>query len=195
MKIFEKDPPNSIWDWIQHKYWDIIPYDYRPSRIYYRLKCFLWHRYTTIKPRTLKYHTWCDRCVLIPHMMFEILSQYVEREADNIEWYGEYGHKIKVNDEEVFVRDEMQFLYDWWHKTYLGEYPNKNNEIWKNLDDVMPEYYFDANNMWNPQFSTEENATLYHNGMNQLHELESNTEKQLEEMMIRLVKITPCLWS
>lgn len=161
MKIFEKDPPNSIWDWIKHKYWNIISYDYRPFQLYYRIKCFLWHRYTTIKPRTLKYHTWCDRCTLLPHIMFEILSQYIEREAENIEWYGEYGHKINVDGKEVFVRDEMQFLYDWWHKIYLGEYPNQTEETWKNLSKSKPEFYIDANNMWNPKFSTEEKAMAY----------------------------------
>lgn len=33
--------------------WKIIPYDYRLSEIAYRLECWAYHRYSTVKPRYL----------------------------------------------------------------------------------------------------------------------------------------------
>ena len=90
---------------IKHKYWKIVPYDYRPKNLWYKLKCFLWHRYTTIKPRELD-HTWCDRCELIVYTNFEILQQFVEEEM--------YGRICWDSDEDhINAEKEIQYLYNW----------------------------------------------------------------------------------
>ena len=80
---------------LKYAYWHTVPYDWRPGQIWCRLKCWAWKRYTTVKPRYLD-HTWCDRCDLLPHMMFEILCDFVEKECSPgcVEWYGEHGHKL-----------------------------------------------------------------------------------------------------
>ena len=74
------------WQKLKRLYWKTIPYDWRPGQIWYRLTCFLWKRYTTVKPRTLPYHTWCDRDVLMVHCMFEILCRFIEGEKP-AEWF------------------------------------------------------------------------------------------------------------
>lgn len=67
-------------DKLRNFYWRLIPYDWRPGQLLYRMKCFFFKRYTTVKPRYLP-HTWCDRTAVLPHMMFEILSQFLEKEC------------------------------------------------------------------------------------------------------------------
>ena len=49
--------------------------------------------------------------------MFEVLSQFIENECSPgpIDWEAS-AHMVKVHGKEVNVRDEMQELYDWWHK-------------------------------------------------------------------------------
>jgi len=105
---------------IQYAYWSVVPHHLRPGRLWYRFKCWIWHRYSTVKPRGLP-HTWVDRSYLMPHMIFEILSDFIEEECSPgpIEWYGDEPHLIEVSDKKVNVRDEMQDLYDWWHNDYL----------------------------------------------------------------------------
>ena len=128
----DDDLEYSIWEAIQSRYWIIIPYEWRPHELWYKTKCFCWKRYSTIRARSLP-HTWMDRDTILAHTMFEILSQFVEQECGpngNVDWYPEEaGHKIVVGKQwnkdtdddpnAIWVRDEIQNLYDWWNKTYL----------------------------------------------------------------------------
>lgn len=204
----------TLWDKIRHTYWRIIPYDWRPGQIVYRLKCFLWKRYSTVKPRSLP-HTWCDRCELLPHMMFEILSQFIERECSPgiVEWYGEYGHKITVDGEERYVRDEMQSLYDWWHYTYLKAFPETEEALWaaarpyhpvKEFVDISEEDKDDAEEIgldregwveWAPEWESEEAEELWNLYMEAQQKLERRAEAELTARMHRLVNIKPYLWT
>jgi len=116
-------------------YHRIIPHDWRPSEIWYRLKCWGWKRYTTVKPRSLD-HRWCDRSQLLPLTMFEILAQFVEKElggedlsksvvnwGENLpreEWdvkFPGHPHRITVNGEEKLVIHEILDLYRWFKDT------------------------------------------------------------------------------
>lgn len=127
-------------DWIyklKKLYWSIVPYDWRPLEIWYRLKCFVWHRYTTVHPKTLPWHTWTDRCVLLPHCIFQILTDFIDKECSPgvIDWDSS-GHTILVDGVKKNVRVEMQDLYDWWKKSQNG--PAKWSEIYD--ADLRAEY-------------------------------------------------------
>lgn len=144
--MFDDYEPDSLWEKIQFKYWNIVPYDLRPGQLYYKTKCFLFKRYSTVKSRYLG-HTWCDRSELLLYTSFEILSDFIENECSpgHIEWYGESGHKITVNGVEKYVRDEMQELYDWWQschkKPKTSLYEKEGNETYKHLlDPTFHEY-------------------------------------------------------
>lgn len=181
---------------IKRLYWKLISYNWRPHEIWYRLKCFCWHRYTTTKPRYLS-HQWCDRCALLPHTVFEILSRFIEEECSpgHIEWYGNYGHKINGK----YVRDEMQELYDWWHKVFNKAYPqvtrilwryaNKYDPIvdWVKLDDEFEEY--------NPRWNSEESERLYGIYMDAINKLERTMEKELKKRLHRVIEIMPYMWT
>lgn len=142
----DRDNEDTILDKIKYKYWKIIPYNWRPGQICYRLNCYFFKKYTTIKPRTIKYHTWCDKTELIPHVMFECLTQFIENECSpgHVDWYHKYEHEgverihcsIIVDGEERFVRDVMQELYDWWHNEYL---PWFRGEVTDKLYDSLPD--------------------------------------------------------
>ncbi len=186
---------------IQRWYWRTLPYDWRPGQLWYRLICWVWHRYTTVKPRYLD-HTWCDRCTSLPHTMFEILSEFVEKECSpgNIEWYGEYGHVITVNGTEKFVRDEIQDLYNWWHKVWNQEYGQVSDMLWKEAEKHSPvsEWLPTKDSdlyEYNPQFASEPDAKIYRLLLNALRELEIRMEKESQLYLHRLVNVIPYLWT
>lgn len=104
---------NDLWETIRYRYWSLVPYDYRPGQLWYRLKCWAWHRYTTVHPRTLNYHGWCDRDVLLLHCCFEILCRFLEDECGTdgvIDWDFDEEHKQAMAG--------MRELYRWWKEDY-----------------------------------------------------------------------------
>lgn len=107
---------DTIWDRIRQYYYNTISYDWRLGQIWYRFKCWGWKRYTTVKPRNLP-HTWYDRGDLIPHLIFEVLCQFVEKEVRHgyIDW--------EYTAEHSFAKQEMDELYKWWTEEYDPDYP------------------------------------------------------------------------
>lgn len=188
---------------IRYKYWDLIPYDYRPHEIWYKIKCFVWHRYTTVKPRYLG-HTWCDRSDLLPNMMFEILSDFIENECSpgHVEWYHSDkfhpGHKIKRAGREIWVRDEMQDLYDWWHKTYIpwSENPPEREE-WYEYENKHVLTSKDNLNEWfnDRKYDSEESKKEAQRLFDVLHKKEDDMERQLKRNLHRVLNIMDYMWT
>jgi hypothetical protein len=147
--------------------------------------------------------------------MFEILSQFVEKEGSPgpIEWYGEYGHKIDVHGTEVYVRDEMQELYDWWNTTYLKEYPKKEDELWEiahqntPIRDFIPLSEEEKDEAaaaglncegwmeWSPAWESDESKARWDAAMDAVQALEKQAESELMDRMHRLVNLTPYMWT
>ncbi len=178
--------------------------------MWYRFKCWTWKRYTTIKPRTLP-HTWCDRSHLLPHMIFEILSQFIEGECGpdgHVEWYGEWGHKLESGK---YVRDEMQELYDWWHQDYLVNFNHCHDEwhdfseahckdAWLPHEDPLkgcsPHYdpdetYFEWVHVWDSLENERKGDELF----KAVRAKEVEYEKQLNINMKRVIDIAPYMWT
>jgi len=193
----------SFWDRIRYTYWGLVPYDWRPKQIYYRFKCWIWKRYTTIKPRYLNFHTWCDRCELLPHAMFEILSKFIEEECSpgHIDWEGS-GHTVEVNGKQVNIREEMQCLYDWWHNTYNKEYEEVHDILWKEAHKHDPireekeiEIHGETYYEWKPEFKNKEDEEIWRCCVRACSKLEEIQNRDLEEKMTRLVKCRPYMWT
>lgn len=185
---------------IKHCYWHRWPYDWRPMQVWYRLKCFVWHRYTTVRPRYLG-HTWCDKTELMPQIMFELLSQFIEQECSpgHVEWYGEGGHKITANGVEKYVRDEMQELYDWWHTVYNGEWQEVDDMLWA---EARKHRLPAARPLENSDYTkgglkhpTDEDREIYKRCVRGVNKLERMLDVALEARLHRLVNITPYLWT
>lgn len=176
---------------------------WHPKELWYRFKCWVWHRYTTIKPRTLDYHTRCDRSELLPHMMFEILSQFIEKECSPgcVEWYGENGHKITVDGKEKYVRDEMQELYDWWHKDYLKRYPAIEERIWSVVHEHDKKHKLSNFSekagvcYWDPEYDTPEDKKRSYELITRLNYLERAVETALNRRLTRILAIRPYMWT
>lgn len=153
------------WEKIQRKYWKIIPHRFRPGELWYQLKCFVWYRYTTVKPQYLG-HSWCDRTELLPHMMFQILSDFIIKENGGIDfnksivdWEYDEIHRNAKND--------MIKLYKWWHEQYIPFF----KDGWKLIPDNM-----------------QGDFTSY-------RELEDRMSKELIENMKRMCELKDFMWT
>lgn len=184
---------------------------WHPAKLWYSFKCWSWKRYSTIRSRHLP-HTWTDRVVLLPYTMFEILEQFIEGECSpgHIQWYGEDGHKIKVelpggHIVEKFVRDEMQDLLDWWNNEYHKRYKQLEEQIWDeyheldslHISDFRPDPESpDAEYaVWDPQYETQEAADRAHELLRRVNYFERAADQAMYRRMHRLVKLTPYLWT
>ena len=154
---------------------------------WYKFICWLWYWHTTIKPRYVD-HTYHDTTSLMPHMMFELLSRFIEEEADDAVWYHEYATLINGKN----IRDEMQELYDWWHKEFK-EYDEIEDIIFNELEKHSPLSIF--GDYFNPKYRTNEDKIIYECLLTALNKLEIIRENDIKIKMIRLVKITEHLWT
>lgn len=194
----------SLWTKIKYKYWEIWPYNARPGITWYNFKCWIWHRYSTLRCRYLP-HTWCDRRELLLHMSFEILCQFLEKECSpgHVQWYGDCHHQVMVNGVMKNVMDEMRELEWWWKEVYQKEYPKKMDELWKLVEPVSPRTILVSSDDM-PDcvagklefiYKDDEVKIIYKGIMNQIHELEQHMDEKAEEMLKRLTAIRLWMWT
>lgn len=127
---------DTLWEHIQFKYYKIVPYNYRPSSIWYYLKCLVWNKFNIIKCKSLP-PTWVDRDKLLVHTMAQILFDFVEKERPQ-EWFNTahaawYNTPYKTPYEVTHEYDlkqiekwrELFTLYRWFKK-YINVYLKKD---------------------------------------------------------------------
>jgi hypothetical protein len=177
-------------------YWTILPYDYRPGNIWYKFACWAWRRHTTVKPRTLP-HTWCDRSDVLPHMMMEILTQFVEKECSPgyVEWYGEGSHKITHNGHEWNVRDMMQHIIDWWSQVYLKKDTDARWEFMAahtvEKDNIVKNILCHDPKDWD----SEENFNKWELMTKRSRKKMEKMEEALDENLVLIIKMRHSLWT
>lgn len=190
-----------MFDKIKHKYWDMVPYNWRPFQLIYRLKCWSWKRYTTVKPRYLP-HSWCDRTELLPHMMFELLSQFLEKECSPgiVDWDATPDHKQAMRD--------MRKLYDWWHITYQKVYPEVENILWEEAEKHYPTTHWEPCNdkiltckygeglqTYSPKFKTKEDKEIYNQNLKAINKLERKHWDDLQKRLHQLIDLREYFWT
>ena len=163
---------------------------FRLKHLWYRIKCFLWFRYTTIKPRYLD-HTYCDVGDLIPHMMFELLSRFIEEDCSPgyRDWYTDYD---KIGGK--FKRDILQDLYDWWHSKYNKEYPEALDILYARLHTHWPTQLV-VDGFFNPQYKTPEDKRAFSMLSAAITLLEDKRDRELETNMQTLLTLRKDLWT
>jgi len=169
---------------------------YHIGQLWYNVKCSLWNRYTTVKPRSLP-HTWTDRDTLMAHTMFEILEQFIEKECSPgvVDWYyidKEYGHtkKIEVNGTEVFIIDEMKELVRWWNDSYL---PYFRGEI---VNEPVSRIEFDRFiELVNDNSKCTEEEKKYFDYLDDLNKQKHEMEEELNKRLQRILKIREYMWT
>lgn len=181
-------------------YWSIVPHRLRPKELWYRFKCWAWYRYSTVKPKTLP-NTWVDRCELLPHIMFQVLSDFLEKECGkncHVEWYGEHPHLVKVNGKMVNVRDEMQDLYDWWHNDYLINrdhiYDAWHEHREKHVKDIFTPIERDLEG-WTTEYSKPEEEKESNRLFAEASAREEFYCLELKRRLHRVVNVIPYMWT
>jgi len=140
----------------------------------------------------------------MPHMMFEVLTRFIDDECSPgyVQWYGEEGHKITVNDQEKYVLDEMKDLVAWWDTVWNSEWEEVQDILWAEAHkhDPTSEWteYGDAKpglSYWDPQFTETEDGELWHVCLRAVSKLERIMHKKREDMLHRMITIIPYLWT
>lgn len=190
----------NLFSKIRSLYWQIWPYDYRPFEVWYRLKCFCWHRYTTTQPRTMPWHSWTDRCDLLPHTIMEIFCQFWEKEVNggHVDWQAS-NHTIKINDKEVNVYDVWQDIYIWWNDRYLKLYDKTNEEWFQFYEQHAKSEFTPIPNSqllsWDTKYDSEENKQECDRLFNEYQNLEQKLEEELIENMVLICKTHRSMWT
>jgi hypothetical protein len=129
--------------------------------------------------------------------MFEILSDFIEGECqpEQVEWYGEYGHKIG----DKYVRDEMQELYDWWNQVYQKDYPAICDRLWKHAEKHSPVTNWveieDYCQEYKPTWKTDKDKHLYQLCLKALNNVEADMDEDLKANLHRIIEIMPYMWT
>ncbi len=155
------------------------------DRIYW-WKCRLWRKHNHVRIRSLP-PTWTDRDEILIHGMFQVLSDYMEKEKpeDSIDWSwcSEHAHAWK----------EMQELYDWWNNVYL------KFDVWEEapIREFEPTISTtsEGNRVSTYNHPSEEHRKGWEADWTRHKALEEDMERQLTENCIRLVKIRQYLWT
>lgn len=169
---------------------------WHPELLWYKIRCWAFDRYTTVKPRYLN-HEWCDRDYLMVHMMFEILSLFIEEECSpgHIEWYGEDGPKIEIDGEEHFVRDELQAIYDWWHLEYNGRYDRLSDNLWGAYREHSEKHANPNIRRWGKKWDSKESYKRALELIDRCEAFDLAASKKREEMMGRLLNVRTYMWT
>jgi hypothetical protein len=126
-------------------------------------------------------------------MMFEILSQFIEKECSpgHIDWDATEHHKN--------ARKEMQELYDWWNHYYNKQYTIDSEAIWKEIEKHSPTVNWIPTEAdfieWSPQWDNDADKQAYNSGYKKLQKFEDRVEKELEKNLHRLITIMPYMWT
>lgn len=137
----------------------------------YPARCYLWNRWSTVKPRWLG-HTWIDRSELLTFAMFEVLARFLE-ECEDYPLSDPEHYTIYVGMEKKTVQQEMEDLLDWFLTEYLPYYEDRHPVL---------------QTMWDQFF--------YDDSMGaKIYEFELEMQRSTKRMLTRLVAIRGYLWT
>lgn len=172
---------------IQKKYWKIVPYDYRPGQLWYRLKCRLWHRYNVVYVKTLP-STWVDRDHLLLHAAFQILVDFIEREDPvntiNI-WYSDEWYPSR---EAEWM--ELYGLYSWW----IYEYPNPQHDKTLEKYHAIPSKE-DDDNFFHSIYQNKQDEELAEQIFKQYMPESEAFDAKVDENLAKLISLRGHLWT
>lgn len=152
----------------------------------YNFKCKYIVKYHHIKidvDRFMKYHKtsfrnyhWIDSDGLILYGMFQILVDFMEEEADIVDWSADPEHQRIYN--------ELRKLYKWW----IEDRPNRDDS-YPGSEDFGVEDIFGDNARKQPGYKAWRNACDEKEKRDREYDLEDT------EMLIRLITIRRYMWT
>jgi len=171
----------------------------RKIDLYNWIRYRTWNRYHILKMRYLK-PGWHDEDELLIHSMFEVLSQFIE---------GEDKYQIVAwdsNPQDKHAWKEMNELYKWWVKRQKRE--SDNPILQPNIKSPGMKFTPTEKKWINPETKKEEGTSK----MDFVHKSKKDQERwekackdctkwetdcfnEDTEMMTRLIKIRPFMWT
>jgi len=152
----------------------------------YNFKCKYIVKYHHIKidvDRFMKYHKasfrnyhWIDSDGLILYGMFQILVDFMEEEADIVDWSADPDHQRVYN--------ELRKLYKWWTE----DRPNRDDS-YPDSEDFGVEDIFGDNASKQPGYKAWRDACDEKEKIDREYDLEDT------EMLIRLITIRRYMWT
>lgn len=124
-----------------------------------------------------------DRDKILLHAIFQVLTDYVEKEYpfERINWESDPEHS--------FAGREIKYLYEWWKL-------NKDFDSFAVFDNEFKELEAKHGQAITIGLDGVVNFnSAYHDLYDRMWKIEANYEKELEQNMIRLVKIYRYLWT
>jgi hypothetical protein len=193
--------------WFKHLKHNIDCYGFL-SGIFYNFRNYFPFRqldnlYYWIKFRTwAKYHVvnsgmppgWHDITELMIHVNFQMLVNFIEKERafETVVWDSPPEH--------ARAKKELEELYHWWKNVY-PKYDD-NNPLYKTKH---PERKFEPIEVdkdgdpllfsWEANFESEEAKEAYHKTIRDGMDYEVQCDKEIENNLIRLIKLRPYLWT
>lgn len=161
---------------------DDLYYEFTKTHIghlWYKFKCWIWYRYSTVKPRYL-FHTWIDRDVLLLHCSFEILCKFVEEELyqDIVDWDSDEEHKN--------AKKNMLELYYWWIECNT-----------KNKDGVYIDYDYEAiyNTLSRLAYQNDNKGDRYYEYLTAISKLDKMHDEFIKNQLKKLIDLMDWMWT
>lgn len=197
MKIINKNLWDIFYEFVENIWYKIIPYDYRPKHLYYKY-IKNWNK-RRVHSKYLGKHGWCDRTELLPHLIFQVLDDFINEECspEYVDWAAS-GLTVLVDGVSINVRDEMTAISEWWNNIYKKEYPRQCNEIWNRIHEcggkseftpLDKEYNGEKLFEWNMIYPSKEKEEMSDKLMDELYGLEKKMDQDLLSYMHRVVNL------
>jgi len=165
---------------------DTLP-DFFSSQVYILRHQYIWPLIHTLHPK-YRYHIvntglkpgYYDADILILHSVFNILSEFVERNTDgHIDWQSDEQHRE--------IWDELVALDNWWKniRPHREEGFEKEHK-YPDLDDLLD--IFEEDRREDPDVIEFNRIAKLH------HKAEEEWHNEDEEMLIRVIKVRRMLW-
>lgn len=134
------------------------------------------NRFMNYDKPSFRNYGWIDSDEQILHAMFQILVDFIEQEADIIDWAADAKHQKIYN--------ELRLLYDWWIKSR----PDRDSS-YPHTDDFGFDNIFGDNARKHPGYKSWRDACEKKEERDREYELEDT------EMLIRLITIRQYMWT
>jgi len=150
------------------------------KELVYILNCWIlpWRRYNVVRVRSLP-PTWCDRSHILPMVMMQVLTDFVERE-------------LYVCGSTRPEEDELKSHYVWFHENYLKADP------WVGYKEAVVACPKGSKCGWEPDEAgmlLVEACETHTRAMNEVTEKEKALEDELNKRCLRVFELREFMWT
>jgi hypothetical protein len=136
-----------------------------------------------LKIHTLEKGQWYDRDIVLLHIAFQVLVDFIEQEKPNeiVDWQHDELHRNAWS--------EITQLYKWWKE----ERPNRHDPLDNVASPPVDEYVIAAEGKL--AFPEREKYPEYYAAVDKSSELENEWHEEDQRNLHRLIEVRPFLWT